>query len=248
MNLHRAAGSLRALLPRELRRRWLKPSNFWTWDLDGMSGELPDFRVSLRRIRKSGYSPSLIVDIGAYNGDWSRMAQEIWPSSSLVLIEALEHRCRRLSARFAGIERVRVVNGVLSGREGEVREFQEMETGSSLYPELSDHSRQVRQVRTSTLDRVLERDAREHSAVLVKMDVQGAELEILQGAPNTLAATQWIALEASLIPMNSGAPVFEEVVASCRKLGFVVADFAGFHRDPRTTQLRQVDVIFRRDA
>jgi FkbM family methyltransferase len=241
-----ASNTLKRFLPSRFRRRWLKPSNFWTWDLDRMTGELPDFRVSLRRMRSLGFRPDLIVDVGAWEGTWSEMAANVWPHADVLMVEAIEDKFVALRNRFADKHGWRIAHAVLSGRAGDVREFQQMGTGSSIYPELSDYPRHTGSVITQTLDDVVRALELRPKSILLKLDVQGAELDILAGATHVLSSTQWMALEVSLTPTNAGAPLFCEVISRCKALGFVVADFAGFHRHPETTQLRQVDVIFAR--
>jgi FkbM family methyltransferase len=242
------SGLLKSAIPARFRRRWLKPSNFWTWDLDRMTGELPDFRVSLRRMRSLGFQPELIVDVGAWEGTWSEMVAMVWPYAEILMVAAIEDKFVALRQRFADKPNWRIAHAVLSERAGDVREFQQMGTGSSIYPELSDYPRHTKTVVTSTLDDVVRGLSLRPTSVLLKLDVQGTELDILAGAAHVLSATQWMALEVSLTPTNAGAPLFCEATSRCQALGFVVADFAGFHRHPETTQLRQVDVIFARSA
>jgi FkbM family methyltransferase len=244
--MYRIATVAKTLIPPEVRRRFLRPSNFWVWDLPGVSGELPDFRVSLRRIRSSGYAPGLIIDVGAWNGEWTETAHAVWPESEILMVEAIEEKFLALRNKVAKKPRQKVAHAVLSGVAGESREFHQMGTGSSLFPELSDLPREVKRITTETLDSVVSRHYQRRESILLKLDVQGAELSILKGAQETLKATQWLVLEVSLVPTNAEAPIFHEVISQCHQWGFLPADFAGFHRDPITTELRQVDLVFSR--
>lgn len=241
---YRVASAAKQLVPAEVRRKLLKPSNFWIWDLPRVAGEIPDFRVSLRRMRSTGFSPSLIIDVGAWNGEWAETAHAVWPESEVLMIEAIEEKFVALEKTAANIPRRQVAHAVLAGIAGESREFHQMGTGSSLYPELSDLPRELKTVCTKTLDSVVSTHPLRRDSILLKLDVQGAELDILAGAQETLRSTQWLVLEVSLVPTNAGAPIFHEVISQCHEWGFMPADFAGFHRDSRSTQLQQVDIIF----
>lgn len=244
--IYRIATVMRKLIPPELRHRFFRPSNFWIWDLPRVSGELPDFRVSLRRIRSLGYRPSLIIDVGAWVGEWADTAHAVWPESEILMVEAIEQKYDALMNSFAEKPWRQVAHAVLSEASGESREFHQMGTGSSLFPELSDLPREVKVVTTKTLDSVVAAHQQRRDSILLKLDVQGAELSILAGAQETLKTTQWLVLEVSLVPTNAGAPIFHEVISQCHEWGFLLADFAGFHRDPITTELRQVDLVFSR--
>src|SRR5439155_12291107 len=48
---------------------------------------------------------------------------------------------------------------------------------------------------------------------VIKADVEGAELQVLEGATGILAATELALLETSLFPFWDGAPVLADVVA-----------------------------------
>ena len=51
-------------------------------------------RLGLERIRSRGLMPGTIVDIGAFEGDWSRMARDIWPDAGIVMVEGNENKRR----------------------------------------------------------------------------------------------------------------------------------------------------------
>src|SRR5687767_1663917 len=42
---------------------------------------------SLSAISARGFSPTIVVDVGAYEGAWSRMVNGIWPRAKLIMIE-----------------------------------------------------------------------------------------------------------------------------------------------------------------
>ena len=42
----------------------------------------------LRKLKNKGFNPSKILDIGAWNGVWTRSTKEIWPNAHYTCIEA----------------------------------------------------------------------------------------------------------------------------------------------------------------
>jgi hypothetical protein len=82
---------------------------------------------------------------------------------------------------------------------------------------------------------------------LLKIDVQGAELDVLRGGPATLQAIEVLFVELSLHACNRGAPRFAEVVAALAALGVHAFELLQLPRD-RVVPQRQTDAIFVRDS
>lgn len=58
----------------------------------------------------------------------------------------------------------------------------------------------------------------------IKLNVQGAELEVLQGASETVESCLGLQTEVSFAPMYLNAPVFREIDAHLDRLGFTFFD------------------------
>jgi hypothetical protein len=82
---------------------------------------------------------------------------------------------------------------------------------------------------------------------LIKVDVQGAELQVLAGASRTLRQTEAVIMEVSLFETIIGAPQFGDVVSRMKQLDFVVYDAYGFYYRPLDNALIQVDIVFVRE-
>lgn len=202
----------------------------------------PNQELSLRALSALGFSPKSIVDVGAYEGNWTAMAREIWPTSKIIMIEPNPEKLTILQslARAIGAD---VYPDLLGAVDGEEVEFNVMETGSSVLSERSSapRTKQLRGVRTLDAvvgDRVVD---------LLKIDVQGYELEVMLGARRVLQQASVILLELSLIDVNEGAPLFHQVVEFLAKHHFVMYDIVEFHRRPLDGALWQVDGIFVRE-
>ncbi len=83
---------------------------------------------------------------------------------------------------------------------------------------------------------------------LLKVDVQGAELQVLAGATHTLQRTEAVILEVSLFGTLLGGPQLSETVARMKQYGFAVYDIFGFNYRPLDNALCQVDMVFVQEA
>src|SRR5262249_33713843 len=189
-------------------------------------------------------APAVIYDIGAYRGGWTRLAAEVFPEAQFVLFEANRDHADALAAsgRRHGIV-------ALGDKDGGTRAFHFPRTGdvtgASLYVENTTHyagqNLQVREVETVRLDTAV---ARENLPApdLIKVDVQGAELEVLAGASETLRQANALIVEVSLVDYNKGGPLAAAVIAAVDRLGFRCADLCEVHRGAGDFVL-QLDIL-----
>ena len=103
-----------------------------------------------------------------------------------------------------------------------------------------------RQVPVVTIDGVCA-EKNLNGPYLIKVDVQGAELQVLAGATRTLRETEAVILEVTLFGTIIGGPQFSDVVAFMKQHGFVAYDFCGFLYRPFDNALSQVDMVFVRE-
>jgi hypothetical protein len=80
----------------------------------------------------------------------------------------------------------------------------------------------------------------------LKVDVQGYELEVLQGAVESLADVLAVECELSLAPLYEGQALFADLVEWLRAPGFVLVGLESVHFDARSGELLQVNGLFTR--
>src|ERR1700687_4549123 len=98
------------------------------------------------------------------------------------------------------------------------------------------------QLPMDTLDNLISEAS--HGPYMLKLDVQGFELEVLRGADRVLKNTEVCLLEVALMEYNHGAPLLAEVVAFMASRGFVVYDISGMFRRESDNALYMVDLMF----
>jgi FkbM family methyltransferase len=83
---------------------------------------------------------------------------------------------------------------------------------------------------------------------VVKVDVEGAELDVLSGALDVLRATELVLIEVSLFEFVPGAPQFHDVVSWMHDHGFAVADLFDAQNRLLDGALARLDVAFVQEA
>lgn len=79
---------------------------------------------------------------------------------------------------------------------------------------------------------------------LIKIDVQGFELTVLDGAIKTLDDTEAIILEVSLFEFYKGSPLIADVLTYMKERGFLVYEIFSPTYRPLDGAMGQVDIAF----
>ena len=203
--------------------------------------------VFFAKLAALGYRPRAAVDIGAYEGQWTAALKRSFPDTPVLMIEAQPEKApvlEELASTLAGVSHRTCLVGE---RTDAAVTFHVMDTpygstGSSMYPEQTSFSRDAVSLRMDTLDNILA-DAGLADPDLLKIDVQGAELDVLRGAATSLKSVELIHMELSTLQYNEGAPLAAEVVAFMDEAGFVLFDILEEHRITGNV-LSQLDALF----
>ena len=79
---------------------------------------------------------------------------------------------------------------------------------------------------------------------LLKIDTQGYEAPVLDGAGPLVGKLAAIALELSFVPLYAGQQLFDELVGRLREAGYVLYAIEGGFGDKRTGRMLQCDGLF----
>jgi FkbM family methyltransferase len=145
------------------------------------------------------------------------------------------------------------INGAAGAHDGESMMFRsENSVSSSLLPILDRHvaaAPQSRYVSSEpvTISRLDSCDI-PGDRLWLKLDVQGGELAVIDGAAQTLRRTRVVQVELSLTPLYDGAPLIEETVARLRAEGYIPVALEGGFSDGATGECLQVEGLFRRSG
>jgi len=205
-------------------------------------------RIPLRR-------GDVVMDVGAHVGDFAECVLAYQPWLSVHAFEPIPEAWEELDRRFAGYPGFRA-NRIALGRSGghrrlNVSRYAEATSFFELGEELlagvygldytTDRSIDVS---VETLERYSEAQ-RIANIRLLKLDVQGAEVEVLEGAGDALERTDYVYAEAQFRELYRGAPRFEDTFRFLNRRGFELLCMAPFRVDDKG-ELMECDMLFRR--
>jgi FkbM family methyltransferase len=199
----------------------------------------------------------LVIDIGANSGQFAHLCRNFGYRGQIISFEpsATAHANLLRSAAADPLWTVadRMALGASTG-EVEIN-ISANSFSSSILPMLNSHLSVApesgythrEKVPLRRLDHVLKTIAI-NRRIFLKLDVQGFESQVLQGATGILPHTLAVQLEMSLLPLYEDEVLMPEMCAVMHAKGFELWDLETAFRDTATGRLLQVDGVFTRQA
>ena len=206
----------------------------------------------LKALRK--FEIDLVVDIGANNGQFAKelraagfqqpiISFEPLSSAHAKLIEASQYDPHwQIHARCAIGDQIGEIEINIAGNS----------VSSSILPMLSEHSNAAphsiylgsEKADITTVDKAILPYLLNSNAPLLKIDTQGYEWHVLNGATTTLPKVKGILMELSLVPLYEGQHLWLECMARLEAEGFTLWSLEPAFIDPVTGRVLQWDGLF----
>lgn len=190
---------------------------------------LPDtHKQYLVRLRDEfGFTPKVIYDVGACVMDWAKNAKNVWPNAEVILFEAMEES-EEIFQESGYKHQIGVFSDV-DDKELIFYKNADFPHGNSYYKENPEHSPCANSFygsesncfkrKTITLD-TAQKINNFPMPDLLKIDVQGCEIDILKGSTNILKHVKHLIVELQHVEYNIGAQLSEDSIEFIKSLGF----------------------------
>ena len=195
---------------------------------------------------------NLVVDVGANLGQFAGWIREIGYRGRIISFEPLAEAHQRLGTAARGDSFWTVAPRMALGdKSGEIEiHVSGNSVSSSVLPMLSAHQEAAPEsvyvenakVVVNRLDAVC--PVVPEDRLLLKVDVQGYERAVLNGAAGVLKHCRAIIVEMSLVPLYEGQSLAIELWEHLMSLGFQACYFNPGFQDPRSARLLQMDGVF----
>jgi FkbM family methyltransferase len=198
--------------------------------------------MSLEKI-KNYFIPESILDIGANVGQFYNEIKEIFPNSYYYLIEGNDS-CEVVLETLNVDYSISLLSDIEKEVDFYVRKHEPRCTGNSIYREntsfYDDDQIIILKKQTKTLSNILNNKIFD----LIKIDVQGSEIDIINGGIDIIKNAKGVLMEISLVEYNQNAPVKEFVYEYMSNIGFIPIETIGNINHPITHELIQKDILF----
>lgn len=196
----------------------------------------------------------VVFDVGANVGDFTECALAHQPWAVIHAFEPLPDVYQTLSARFKDYSGIYCRNVALGGEAGQaainVSNFHEassfLENGQLLDEKVYGIDFTVREVVTIPVVTVAGYASASEVGIikLLKLDVQGYELEVLKGAEPVLNRVEYIYAEAQFQELYKGGPLYSDIFEFLNPRGFELLRMTAFRTDDGG-RLMECDMIFK---
>jgi len=210
------------------------------------SDGLDPFFALLKRL---GFEPKYILDIGANRGMWTREALKFFPNARYTLVEPQDYLKAHIQDLVEGGSKIQWINAGASDRSGTMAFTISHRDDSSTFALTEEQARdaglQQRAIDVMTLNEIA-------AAVgdlpdMVKIDAEGLDLKVLAGASDLLGRTDVFLVEAVVC-----APGYEntaaEVIKFMANAGYRLIDVTDLNRSPKHSVLWVCELAFLRNG
>jgi FkbM family methyltransferase len=193
------------------------------------------------------------LDVGANIGQYGQALRSSGFGGRIVSCEPLSDAFPHLQRRAQGDSAWTVLNTAVGAEPGELEiNVSANSYSSSILPMTDAHSLaapgsayvRVEKVAVTTVADILTSQKVDPRKTLLKVDTQGYEGQVLDGAGDALGEFAAVQLELSMVPLYDGQQLFTDLLPRMEQAGFGIFALDGGFSDPRTGRMLQCDGFF----
>lgn len=162
-----------------------------------------------------------VVDVGGYQGGFTEsVLKHTTPATEVIIFEANIRLQKQIAEKFSGQPRVTVIHRAISNTNGPLTlNCGDDPATSSILQYAGNETVEIQEVMGETLDSYL--SGQKFQPDLIKIDTQGADLRVLEGAGETLHSFQpMLMVELLFTPLYKDQADFHQIVKFLDNCGY----------------------------
>ena len=220
-----------------------------------------NFPTEWHVVAKIVSNPSpLVFDVGAHRGESIEAVLNLFPDSKIIAFEANPTLAHDLVQKYINLPQVIINNFAVSSTAGAADFYINEITHSSSLFKINHKSKdsiainsgkieslgeinQKISIKAVTIDEIVQSEDIQHIDVL-KIDAQGAEIDVLEGARNSLQHTSVVKVEVSLFDFYSQQSSLHKVETLMRDAGLTLYSIPFVSQNPMNGRTDWVEAIY----
>jgi FkbM family methyltransferase len=201
-------------------------------------------------VKRLGFSPRCVLDVGANRGNWTRTALGFFPGATFVLVEPqgeLRAQVQDLVERGFDLRWITAGASDRSGRLPLTIAPNDVSSNFGMTPAAAaEHGYRQTTIEVRTIDEMLASTG-VPPPEMVKIDAEGFDLKALAGAKSLLGKTDIFFLEAAVCARGI-ENTMAAVIARMSEAGYRMIDITDINRSPKHGVLWLCELAFMREG
>lgn len=200
-----------------------------------------------------------VLDVGANNGWYANYLRSIGYQHDIISFEPLNGPYRMVAALAAkDSQRHKAVHCALGEFDGttSIRVSKNLVSSSILEPTVTlnalvpeTQTIEMQEIKVQRLDTIFDQYChREKDRVFLKLDVQGYEKYVLEGAQESMKVIHGLQLETAFVELYSSEMLFQEMMNNIQAQGFELKLILPGFYDDKEGRMLEADCVFMRNT
>jgi len=197
-------------------------------------------------LKRYGFNPKHIIDVGANKGTWTRRALPFFPNTCYTLVEPQDYLKVYIQDLLDSGCKITWINAGVADQSGTLPfTISYRDDSSSFAPTSVDASSPRISVRVTTLNQIVS-TASAPPPEMVKIDAEGFDLKVLTGATDLLGKTEIFFVEVTICSTGYENTI-ARVIHTMDEAGYKVVDITDINRSPKYGVLWLCELAFLRN-
>jgi FkbM family methyltransferase len=194
-----------------------------------------------------------VLDVGANIGQYGSELRNIGFKGVILSFEPTSEAFAKLKKNAQKDVNWKVFNFSLGAFDGEAEiNISKNSVSSSILndlPQLTESAPEAKfiskeKIKVKKIDTLFKELGLTNKQIYLKIDTQGYENMVIEGAKESLPLIKGIQIEMALVPTYEGAITFEEMIAKLKLHNYTTTSIESGYYDKKTGKLLEVDGIF----
>ncbi len=219
--------------------------------LSRLEAPKPDYGASVffATLKRFGFSPQQLIDIGANHGNWTRGALRYFPEAAYLLVEPQDHLRVYVQDLIDSGYKVRWVNAGVADKPGTMTFYISDRDDSSTFLPREEQTQTRVTAQTNMEVKTVDQLLSEYEIPVpdvIKIDAEGFDLKVLRGASQVIGKTDVFLIEAGVgCPFENSAA---RVMRTMEDFGYRLVDITELNRSPKYGVLWLTELAFLRKS